>query len=93
VNASVVIGPTVATQAALGLLLLPMLIIGWRRKDGSVRRRALPAILALCVAATALTGCSGDSSSIPRETGTKTVLINATVGGVSRGVTVAVNID
>lgn len=93
VNASVVIGPTVATQAALGLLLLPMLIIGWRRKDGSVRRRALPAILALCVAATALTGCSGDSSSIPRETGTKTVLINATVGGVSRSVTVAVNID
>jgi hypothetical protein len=93
VQVSVVIGPSVATEAALGLLLLPMLIIGWRREDGSVRRRALPALLALCMAATALTGCSGDSSSIPRETGTKTVLINATVGGVSRSVAVDVHID
>jgi hypothetical protein len=90
---SVVIGPSVATEAALGLLFLPMLMIGWRREDGSVRRRALPALLALCMAATALTGCSGDSSSIPRETGTKTVLINATVGGVSRSVAVDVHID
>ena len=93
VQASVVIGPTVATQAALGLLLLPMLIIGWRREDGSLRRRAVPAILALCMAATALTGCSSDSSSIPRETGTKTVLITAAVGGVSRSVAVDVHID
>jgi Bacterial Ig-like domain (group 3) len=93
VQSTVVIGPTVATQAALGLLLLPMLIIGWRREDGSVRRRALPAILAFCMAATALTGCSSDNSSIPRETGTKTVLITATVGSVSRSVAVDVNIS
>jgi len=92
VQATVIIGPTVATQAALSLLLLPMLIIGWRREDGSMRRRTLPAILAFCMAATALTGCSSDSSSIPRETGTKTVLITATVGSVSRSVAVDVNI-
>jgi hypothetical protein len=93
VQVSVVIGPSMATEAALGLLFLPMLMIGWRREDGSVRRRAAPALLALCMAATALTGCSGDSSSIPRETGTKTVLINAEVGGVSRTVAVDVHID
>jgi Bacterial Ig-like domain (group 3) len=93
VQVSVVIGPSVATEAALGLLFLPMLVIGWRREDGSVRRRALPALLALCMAVTALTGCSGDSSSIPRETGTKTVLINAAVGGVSRSVAIDVHID
>jgi hypothetical protein len=92
VQATVIIGPTVATQAAFGLLLLPLLIIGWRREDGSVRRRTLPAILAFCMAATALTGCSSDNSSIPRETGTKTVLITATVGSVSRSVAVDVNI-
>ena len=93
VQVAVVIGPSVVTEAALGLLFLPMLMIGWRREDGSMRRRALPALLALCMAATALTGCSGDSSSIPRETGTKTVLINAAVGGVSRSVAVDVHID
>jgi len=92
VQATVIMGPTVATQAALGLLLLPMLIIGWRREDGSVRRRTLPAILAFCMAATALTACSSDNSSIPHETGTKTVLITATVGSVSRSVAVDVNI-
>jgi hypothetical protein len=58
-----------------------------------VRRRTLPAILAFCMAATALTGCSSDNSSTPRETGTKTVLITATVGGVSRSVAVDVNIN
>jgi hypothetical protein len=93
VQATVIMGPTIATQAALGLLLLPMLIIGWRREDGNVRRRTLPAILAFCMAATALTGCSSDSSSIPRETGTKTALITATVGSVSRSVAVDVHID
>ena len=92
VQATVIMGPTVATQAALGLLLLPMLIIGWRREDGSVRRRTLPAILAFCMAATALTACSSDNSSIAHETGTKTVLITATVGSVSRSVAVDVNI-
>jgi Bacterial Ig-like domain (group 3) len=93
VQSTVVIGPTVATQAALGLLLLPMLIIGWRREDGSVRRRVVPAILAVCIAGAMLTGCGSDNASTPRETGNKTVLITATVGGVSRSATVDVHID
>jgi hypothetical protein len=91
VTTNVVIGPSV-TEATFGLFLLLLLVIGWRRDERKLQRRAMAGFLGLCIAGASLTGCHADNSGIPHETGTKTVLINATVGSVSRSVAVDVNI-
>ena len=48
-------------------------------------------LLVLTIGTAALAGC-GDDDSTPRDTGTRTILVTATVGEVSRSVAVDVDI-
>jgi hypothetical protein len=104
VNATVQIGPTPTAQAAtsifpasktsLAILMLPML--GFLTRKRSLLKQLLLLILVAGVTAGALTGCSGGTTTTPtpvRETGAKTITINANVGSVSRSIGMNINIQ
>jgi hypothetical protein len=83
----------------VGLLMLPLLFVTFRRMQSG--RRHLPriaSIFALSLLATLyLSGCSGGSTSPSsntlKETGTKTISINATSGNTTSTIPVQVNIQ
>lgn len=93
-TAKLVIGPSAAQAAqamAIGLLLLmPLAGVGPRRRELRTGRPMARLLLALAIGTAALTGCGDDSPT--RETGTRTILVTATVGEVSRSVAVDVDI-
>ncbi|SDF40093.1 Ig-like domain-containing protein [Terriglobus roseus] len=101
VNATVQIGPSSASptsQTSMALLFLPILGLGCCAGfDRNSSRRLVVAIIAICLATVTLTGCAGSSmSSTPtttRETGLKTITVNASVGSVSRSMGISVNIQ
>ncbi|MDW5266817.1 MULTISPECIES: Ig-like domain-containing protein [Acidobacteriaceae] len=105
VNATVQIGPSPTAQAAatisiarkisLAVLLLPLFGLGGLRRGRSAVRLTVLLIIAAGVSAVAITGCSGGSSNPApvRETGKKTITINASVGSVSRSIGMNINIQ
>ncbi len=94
VNASVSIGPSTTTQVALSLLLLPVLGLAWRSKGRLTLLRGVLIVVASGIAAATLNGCSSGSNTptTTQETGSKTVLVTATVGSLSRSVPVTITI-
>lgn len=105
VTATVQIGPSTTAQAApadsslakasVAALLLPILGMGFLRKGRPVAKLAMLLILAAGVSSLALTGCGGSSPTptLTRETGLKTITINASVGSVSRSAGMNINIQ
>lgn len=109
ITATVQIGPNTTAhnepstsslaKASLAFLMLPILGIGCLRKSRPEMRLAMLLILAAGVTTLALTGCSGGSLAptpapvSARETGTKTITINASVGSVSRSAAMTINIQ
>jgi hypothetical protein len=106
-TATVQIGPTAIAQGGpamspltktiLAAFMLPILGMGFLRKGSPVAKLAMLLILAAGVTSLALTGCSGGSptptSTSTRETGMKTITINATVGSVSRSAGMNINVQ
>jgi hypothetical protein len=82
------------TNASLAILILPLLGLGCLRNRSSLARLML-LFFAAGVMAMTITGCSGGSTSPTpiKETGTKTIMVNARVGSVSRSVGVDINIQ
>lgn len=81
----------------IGLVLLPVSLAGlYRFRNRTTCTGTLLSVL-LLLAATSLTGCSGGSSSSQsttvQESGTKTVIVNATSGGVTRTIPIQVTIQ
>jgi hypothetical protein len=103
-NATVQIGPSPAAQAgtpissiakiSVAILILPLIGMGSLRKSRSMIGLTMLLIIAAGVATVGLTGCSGGSNPTPvRETGLKTITINASVGSVSRSIGVNINLQ
>jgi hypothetical protein len=68
--------------------------MGSLRKSRSMIGLTMLLIIAAGVATVGLTGCSGGSNPTPvRETGLKTITINASVGSVSRSIGVNINLQ
>ena len=88
---------TRAAEATMTLLLAPLVTVGRRRKAWPQLGRTMLAIVAVVLVATTLNGCSGaHSNTTPtptQETGSKTILVNAQVGSISRSVAVNLNIQ
>jgi Bacterial Ig-like domain (group 3) len=84
-----------ASAGLFGLLFVPMSLIGWRRRrDQASARRALPLLLLLGAMSLSLGGCGGGSNETTlQESGTRTILVTATVGTVSRSIPVDVTIE
>jgi hypothetical protein len=98
VNATVQIGPSPTSQTSTAILFLPLLGLGCCfGMDRGNARRLLLAIIAIGLVTATLTGCAGGSmGSTPtttRETGLKTITVNARVGSVFRSMGVTVNIQ
>lgn len=82
----------------IGLILLPASLLGlYQYRNRTTYIGALLGVLAVLVA-TSLTGCSGSGSSSSQsatlqETGSKTVIVNATSGSVTRTIPIQVTIQ
>lgn len=86
--------PTPTAQASILVVVLPLFALACLRSRSGMKRLML-VIIAAGIAAATVTGCSGGSmnSTPTQETGTKTILVNAGIGSVSRSVAVDLNIQ
>jgi hypothetical protein len=85
----------VSLQGIVSLLLLPMSLLAlWRIRNGARDMQALLSLAVLCVASFGLMlGCGGTTTKAFQETGSKTVLVTATMGSVTRSIPLNVTIQ
>jgi hypothetical protein len=85
----------VSVQGIVSLFLLPMSLLAlWRIRNGARNLQPLLSLVGLCVASFGLLlGCGGTTTKAFQETGSKTVLVTATMGSVTRSIPLNVTIQ